>query len=128
MNEYDEKANRFAEKYGVRLEVLDKEYRPYFVDEKDERWVYKCRISRNGKRYTFTFGQSLAAGDKKPRLYDVLCCFEKCDPGTFEDFCGEFGYDEDSRKAEQIYKRVVKEWKAVERLFGDCLEDLRKIW
>lgn len=127
MKEYEKKANDFAKKYGVKFEVLDKEYRPYFVDDKDERWVYKCRISRNRKSYTFTFGQSIAAGDKKPVLYEVLYCFEKHDPGTYEDFCGEFGYDEYSRKAEQIYKRVVKEWKAVERLFGDCLDELSVI-
>ena len=111
MNEYDKQANDFAAKYGVKLTVLDKEYRTYFVDDKDERWVYKCRLSRN----------------RKPRLYDIFSCLTKYDPGTFENFCWEYGYDEDSRKAERIYNGVVKEWKAVERLFGDCLEALQEI-
>ena len=122
MNEYDKKAKDFAAKYGVKLTVLDKDYRRYFPADREERWVYKCRLSRNRKYYTFHFGQSIAAGDKKPSLYDIFSCLTKYDPGTFENFCLEYGYNEDSRKAERTYNEVVKEWNAVERLFGDCLE------
>lgn len=56
---------------------------------------------------------------KTPTAYSVLACLTKYDPGTFEDFCSEFGYDEDSRKAEKIYKAVVDEYKNVAMLFND---------
>lgn len=49
--------------------------------------------------------------------YDLLACIQKNDPGTFEDFCSDFGYDNDSRKAEQVYHSVQAEWKKVQRLF-----------
>lgn len=49
--------------------------------------------------------------------YDVLTCITKSDPGTFEDFCGEFGYDSDSKRAEQTYFAVQKEWAKVRRFF-----------
>lgn len=62
-----------------------------------------------------------------PTMYDVLTCLTKYDPYSFEDFCGDYGYDEDSRKAEKIYRAVVKEYKAVQRLFGDILEELQEI-
>jgi hypothetical protein len=52
-----------------------------------------------------------------PTPYDVLACITKNDPGTFADFCSEFGYDEDSRRAETIYNAVVKEWRKVEKFF-----------
>ncbi|MCK9597963.1 MAG: hypothetical protein M0R06_02910 [Sphaerochaeta sp.] len=45
-----------------------------------------------------------------PSAYDVLACLTKYDPGSFENFCGDFGYDTDSRKAEKIYKDVLNEW------------------
>lgn len=45
-----------------------------------------------------------------PTAYDVFTCLTKYDPGTFEDFCSEFGYDSDSRKAEKIYKAVKNEY------------------
>ena len=56
-----------------------------------------------------------------------MSCITKADPGTFEDFCSEFGYDTDSRQAEKTYKAVKREWEKVARVFGsegECLEDL----
>lgn len=85
------------------------------------------RLSRNRKTYTFDFGQSLADGSKTPTMYDVLACLQKYDLGSFEDFCHEYGYDEDSRRAERTYKAVCREYAAVERLFGDCMDELQEL-
>jgi len=49
--------------------------------------------------------------------YDLLACIQKSDPYSFEDFCSDFGYDTDSRKAEATYHAVVKEWKKVQSFF-----------
>ena len=66
---------------------------------------------------------------KEPSLYSVLACLTKYDPGTFEDFCSEYGYDTDSRKAEKIYKAVKEEWLNVQALFNDDeLEILQEIY
>ena len=56
---------------------------------------------------------------KEPSAYDVLACLTKYDPGTFEDFCGDYGYDTDSRKAEKIYPAVVNEYQNVCMLWND---------
>lgn len=65
---------------------------------------------------------------KAPDEYSVLACLTKYDPGSFPDFCGEFGYDEDSRKAERIYNAVCDEYKNVAMLFNDNeLELLQEI-
>lgn len=56
---------------------------------------------------------------KEPELYDILTCLTKYDVGTFENFCSEFGYDEDSRSAEKTYNAVVKEYESMCRLFSD---------
>lgn len=63
----------------------------------------------------------------QPTAYDLLACLEKNDPGTFEDFCGEFGYDTDSRKALETFLAVGKEWAGVRGLFGDVLPALQEI-
>lgn len=66
--------------------------------------------------------------DAVPNEYDVLACLEKYDVGTFEDFCSEFGYDEDSRSAEQIYIAVIKEYKDLTRIFTEeQMEELSEI-
>lgn len=63
-----------------------------------------------------------------PSAYDVLACLIKYDPGTFEEFCCEFGYNEDSRTAERIYVAVIKEYKQLERIFtAEQIEELREI-
>ncbi len=49
--------------------------------------------------------------------YDLLASITKSEPGTFEDFCGEYGYDSDSRKAETVYHSVIAEWRKVHKFF-----------
>ena len=63
----------------------------------------------------------------QPSAYDILTCITKCDPGSFEEFCGDYGYDTDSRKALETYIAVQKEWSDVQRMFGDCLDELQEI-
>lgn len=63
-----------------------------------------------------------------PSAYDLLTCLTKSDPGTFEDFCSEFGYDTDSRRAEKVYNAVKKEWDDVNGFFSDAeLDELQEI-
>lgn len=65
---------------------------------------------------------------KEPTAYDVLTCLTKSEAGTFEDFCGDFGYDEDSIKAEKTYKAVLNEWQNVAMLWSDSeIEELQEI-
>lgn len=125
MNKYEQQANDFLKSVNASIKMEYLEHRPYFPDEKDSRDIYKVRIRRKGKQMTFTFGANLN-GDK-PTAYDILACLTKYDPGTLEDFCSDYGYDEDSRKAESTYKAVCKEWRNVERVFGDYLDGLREI-
>ena len=138
-NFYTQQANDFAKKYNVKLRIFhtETEYRPYFTDDKVSRYVFKCRLIRGNKSYTFRFGQSIAEGPKTPSFYDVLSCLTKNDCGTFEDFCREFGYESYNdcytgcnKKSMKIYKAVCREYKAVCRLFGDageCYDELCEI-
>ena len=63
-----------------------------------------------------------------PCAYDIMSTMVKYDPGTFEDFCCEFGYNTDSRKAEKIYFAVQKEYNNLVRIFTDKqMEELAEI-
>lgn len=63
-----------------------------------------------------------------PDSYDVLACLTKYPVYDFADFCSEFGYDTDSRKAHKIYKAVKREWENVTMLYNEAeLEQLREI-
>jgi len=111
--------------------------------------TYKITLIRNGKSEDFKFHQSIMDSDwknydsrkiaslinsdfasdvrktrethkaKTPTKYDVLCCLQKYPVETFEDFCGDFGYDEDSRKAYKTYLAVHSEYAKMARLFSE---------
>lgn len=125
MNEYEQQANDFLKSVNasIKIEWIDNDL--YHSDDTRTRDIYKVRIRRKGKQFTFTFGTNLL-GDK-PTAYAILACLTKYEPGHLDEFCREFGYDEDSKNAERVWKSVLKEWRNVERVFGDCLDELREI-
>lgn len=129
MSEYEQQAKETCQKYGIAMKVGEPVYDYPIWDEKYRHYIFPVTLRKDGKSMKIQFGQSRNAGDKVPTEYDVLTCITKSDPGSFEDFCGEFGYDTDSRKAEKTYKAVKREWEAVKRVFGEgeCLEALQEI-
>lgn len=56
---------------------------------------------------------------KSPGAYDILACMSPMYAETFEEFCGEFGYDEDSRSAFKTWKACKKENEALRMLFSE---------
>lgn len=124
---YLQQATEFAAKHSVKMKINEVNYGKHFTDDKEERYIFNITLSRKGKRYTFNFGQSIAAGDKEPTMYDILTCLEKYESRDFQDFCSNYGYDTDSIKAFNTYKAVDREYKAVVRLFGDIMEELQEI-
>lgn len=117
INDYAKQAQIFMQETGTKISCGWKEYGPYFGEKDHERHIFNISLKRGRKVFNFTFGQSVAEDTKEPKPYDIFTCFTKYDPGTFEDFCSEFGYDEDSRTAERTYKAVCKEFKELSRLY-----------
>lgn len=127
---YQQQAEDFLKKSGVKMTVSYFKYGPHFAGDTESRHRYRVTFSRNGRRMQIMFGQSVMAGKTEPTAYDVLSCIQKYDVGTFEDFCHEFGYSEDSRRAERIYKAVCKECEGIARVFpqdDDSIDALREI-
>ena len=134
MSEYEKQAMEFAEKYGVKLQVLGSEYKAMSCfDDETKRNVFKCRLSRGRKSYTFEFGQSISSGSKEPTMYEVLACLAKWEVRTFEEFCREFGYDSlplwKYPVVKKIYLGIRREYQAVCRLFPEeeAMEELYEI-
>jgi hypothetical protein len=124
---YQQQANEFATATGTKLKINRSEYGKHFAEDKENRHIFNCTLTRKGKRYTFNFGQSIAAGSVEPTMYDILTCLTKHDPETFENFCSEYGYNEDSIKSLKTYIAVQREFNGVNRLFSDILEELQEI-
>ena len=152
MNEYIKQATDFLQKTHSKMKIeyvglaVNKEWK-----EKEKRCLYEITLTSPRGSMTFDFWDSIRnteirtmpfdsynvqankelAAKKKaavPSVYDVLACLTKCDPGTFEDFCSNYGYDEDSRTAKRVYFAVQKEYAQLARLFTpEQMEELAEI-
>jgi hypothetical protein len=60
--------------------------------------------------------------DRPAETLDSILSDAQAGEESFEDFCGNFGYDTDSRKAERLYRACQRTNKAVRRVFGDDFE------
>lgn len=89
---------------------------------------YHCVSAHYAKQLFNKASTKVLAKRSEPTAYDILTCLTKYDPGNFENFCNEFGYDTDSRKAEKTYKAVCEEYKNVCTVWNDAeLEQLQEI-
>lgn len=86
---------------------------------------YKVMLKMNGKQLTTYFSQGYGiTGEPKPE--DVLNAFASESLGvenarSFEEWAREYGYDEDSRKAERIFKVCEKQVDKLKNFLGDEL-------
>lgn len=129
MNNYEKQANDFLKATNTTLKTSFKLHGVYAAfSDNMQRDIYNCVLKNASHRFRFTFGQSINNTGTHPTAYDILACLTKYDVGTFENFCSDFGYDTDSRKAYKIYKAVLREWKNIELLFTpEQIEQLQEI-
>ena len=132
MNEYEAQAEQFLKETETTFKTEFLKNGLYFEDDKETRDIYLITLKRGERIFKFKFGQSINksgySNRDKPTAYDILSCLTKNEVGTFENFCGDFGYDEDSRKAEKTYKAVLAEWQNVKMLWSDDeINKLREI-
>lgn len=73
-------------------------------------------------------GMTRVSNTIKPTAYDILACLDTYGGDSFEDFCANYGYDEDSRTAEKTYHAVQEQQNNLRKLFThDELEKLNEI-
>jgi len=110
-NEYGTQAEQFLTSNGIKFRAtLSNTKSPAWGSDGKHGHHYRVTLSKPAKRLTFDFWSSIAdaqKGIKTVRPYDVLACVngDAYTPETFEDFCEEYGYDSDSIKALQTFRR-----------------------
>ena len=83
---------------------------------------FKCRITHGRRGFTLYFSQG-SAHTTEPTLADVLDCLAMdasgyANTGYFGDWAREYGYDEDSRAAEKIFRVVKRQAEQLKRTLG----------
>lgn len=130
MNEYVKQVEDFMKKANARMKICNTNSESNMTGG----YLYRIRIDREGKSWSFDFSDSLhnRLKGKRPTKYDVLACVTKYEPEEdIWDFAAEYGYtisDKESwENVNRIHKAVIKEYKNVIRIFGDVLDELCKI-
>lgn len=105
---------------------------PFRLDQQDGEWDaqakhYAFTISYDGKSLRGHYSQG--SGIKSlPKCVDVLNAVlldaSGIDGTSFDMWCGDYGYDTDSRKAHETYLACLKECDDLRRVFGTSFDEL----
>jgi len=146
-SENPEALKKLLSEIVVSVKVIGKDF--YFDGDKEERLILRVYITREKEEIAFRFGMSVNDTEafteaeycgtdhmqkifkrrkvKDGLLYSLLscCASDYSIPDTFEEFCSEFGYDTDSRKAEKLFHDCQEQSKRLRTIFKeeeiDCL-------
>lgn len=140
MENYNQQAEDFLIKNDLTLSfrVAVPQKAPIWQKGNEQHGVnYWCVLSnKNGKSYGFDYWGSIKDKEndakgypKAPTAYDILASLDTYSDGyTFEDFCTTYGYDEDSRLAEKIYKAVQYQTEKLKEILTlEAQEELNNI-
>lgn len=139
----------FAKQHNITATSTKVDSNPNMLDFKGDHWrvtllrlvvAYYVEASETYTQmaqtsFTLHFSKGYGHNGAPPEVVEVLECLhsdahiaDNCP--TFEDFCSELGYDEDSRKAERTYKALRDQTAEVQAWLGglydeflDCEED-----
>ena len=120
----------FVRKHNIRIECEWADRNPNMDDDKWQAYHYKVTMKIDRRQMTTYYSMGIAH-TKEPTAEDVLDCLASDVAGwinsrSFDDWCGEYGYDTDSRKAYRIYEIVGKQKDQLQKFLGsyDLLEKL----
>lgn len=85
---------------------------------------WKCILKMGRKRLTVPFSMGIGHNGKAPKVEDVLDCMASDSSGidnttSFEDWCADYGYDTDSRKAERTFRVCERQAQKLRAFIGD---------
>lgn len=118
MSSYDQQATDFLTKHNLSFQaVLVGLNCPAWAEDDKHGLQYQIVIrrkplsERDRPGLTFPFWGSIRDKQerKNPNAYNVLTCISSdlYVDGDFDEYCGNYGYDTDSRNAKDTWKRCV---------------------
>jgi hypothetical protein len=103
---------------NVRIESVMTD--PPSDDSFEGNW-YSVTLKRKGRQLTVPYGMGYGLSHE-PRADEVLECLTldaSSADQSFEDWCGDYGYDTNSRRAERTYDTVQAQTAKLRRFLGD---------
>jgi hypothetical protein len=116
----------FITRNAIRMTSEWADENPNMADMPAGSSHYKCTFRKGSKQMTVYFSQGPAIC-REPTAKDVLDCLASdatADLTSFEDFCSEFGYDVDSRRAERTFNAIKRQTEKLQRFLNGTFEQL----
>lgn len=120
---------QFCNKYGVKATADYADRNPHMDDMVPGSSHWRVTLRRKGSRkqltVPFSMGPALIG---QPEADSVLDCLVSDAAGldgsrSFEEWCGDYGYDTDSRRAERTYKAVEKQSRKLRNFLGELYDE-----
>ena len=114
----------FVNKYNVSIENEWTDKNPN-MDSKTRMIHWKSTLRMGRRLMALIFSQGLGIAGE-PEAESVLCCLKSdsyCADFSFEEFCNEFGYDEDSRQAKRTHDAIITQSKKLRRFMNDRYDE-----
>lgn len=110
---------QFVALHNIRMTSRRVDSNPLMGDRDMDHW--RCTLTCEGRRMSTTFSKGFGHNGAKPRVEELLSTFASDTTAldsNFEDWCGEYGYEQDSRKAYKIYQACVKQSQRLRTFLG----------
>lgn len=144
VNTYQQEAIDFLKRNHIEMKITFRDVKANQLWGKTQlrnRYYIYIKNEISGEYMSTLFWDSIYNREHHltPTCYDILACLTKYDPGDYEDFCLEFGYETETENefgrltrnsnAYNIWEACCDEWKKVRRVFGEgeTLEELQEI-
>ena len=103
------------------------DHNPNMIEGGENMDHWRCAFKMGRRSMTVYFSMGMGHNGKKPTADEVLACLASDARGvdtSFEDWCGDYGYDTDSRKAERTFKACKRSAKKLKQFFAGEYESL----
>jgi hypothetical protein len=119
----------FIEENGIRMSAEWADSNPNMDDPVPGSSHWRCRFRSSKVRGSMTIYFSMGpAHTREPEVAEVLECLALDASGFenargFADWCGDYGYDTDSRRAERTHRAVARQAAELRRFLGESAYD-----
>lgn len=130
MSETTDMIQALCDEIGITATVSKDQSNRNMPDFEGDHWKVTLKNKKNGKRMTTPFSKGYGHHGAPPDVVEViatLCMDSYYTDMTFDEFCDELGYDNDSRKAHQSYLNTIRQGKKFEEFLGEDLEEMREV-
>jgi hypothetical protein len=126
-NDQNQTLAQFITEREITIASSSTENNPYMEDsDRMDNWKVRLQAKdSDGKRRTMRLYFSKGVGHEgaQPTVEEILECMASDSAGIensqgFNDWCGEYGYDADSRRAEKTYKVCQRQAERLAKFLG----------